>query len=281
MWAELAATAAITLAPGAYGGGIVPTASQANAGARLALMSFRVHADGKTADLYVTTTAACGRRYGTFEVELRDRVTFDDNGVLDHEDDGDATFDNSGGKLDNSWDLDAKYADGKLSGTLQLTSRRGRTRCKTGSKGEWQARNPAVGTSAAAPQPGTPYFGVTSQTVAKHYPAPIVLRTSGNGQRVDGAQWLASARCQRIRNDLFVNTTPRTTITGTSFERNERFSIRYIEGLADFRARLDGGFTDVGANGNLRLREVWHARRNDKRTVDRCDSGVVSWRAAP
>jgi hypothetical protein len=285
MWAMLAATVATTMVPGSYGGGIVPTAAQANAGVHLALISLRVHPARQPGDypvdLYVTTTVDCGRGR-TYEVELRDpAVEVDDSGVIAYEDSGDNTYDNSGGTVDTTWHLDATYADGRFAGTLQVRATRRGKRCKAGSKSEWQARNPGVGANDAAALPGTPYFGVTSQVIADHYPAPIVLRTSGNGLRVEGAQWLVSSRCQKQHSDLFVNTTPKTAISGRAFARNERFSVRYVEGLIDFRARLAGGFTDAGASGTLRLREVWHRRGSDKRVTDRCDSGTITWSAAP
>jgi hypothetical protein len=281
MWAAIAA-AAVAVTPGSYGGGVVPSAAQANAGTRLALVSFRVPASGTEADIYVVTSVDCGRG-DVFEVELRvRRQAFTDGGAFEYADNGDDTYDDDGThKLETSWDFAGAFADGKLAGTLQVRTKRGGRRCKSGTKSEWQARNPAAGTAGAEPLPGTPYFGTTAQIVADHYPAPIVLRTTGDGRAVAGAQWLVSARCQKQRNDLFVNTTPKTAIANRTFERDERFSVRYVEGKVDFRARLGGTFTDAGAHGALRLREMWRARRDAKKVVDRCDSATVSWRAAP
>ena len=64
-----------------------------------------------------------------------------------------------------------------------------------------------------------------------------------------------------------------------SFAREERFSIRYSDGLIRYRASFAGRFATDGATGTLRLRTREFNRRG--KLTARCGSGTRTWNAAP
>jgi hypothetical protein len=132
--------------------------------------------------------------------------------------------------------------------------------------------------AATIPPNGARFSGTTAQE-SDGLPMGVVLRTIDGGRRVT-ALWQSFARCGRGTIPLD-NLTPSMRISRTgTFQRSERFAIRYDDGTADrFTVFFGGRFLTDGAAGSLRVRVRYTARGG--RTLARCDSGVLRWTAAP
>ena len=106
----------------------------------------------------------------------------------------------------------------------------------------------------------------------------MVLRTTRDGAKV-AARWNAIARCRRGPSERLGNFTPATRVRPDgSFERRERFSVRYADALVRYRVRFAGRFQADGAQGELRMRARVFDRRG-RRLRTRCDTRRRRWQA--
>ena len=187
-------------------------------------------------------------------------------------------------RFEYGWSLRGTVAGQTVTGGLRIAGRRriggGRwVRCRRRPERGFQARlaAPPAG-SPAMPRPASSYYGLSDMEIVDGLRAPVVLRTTRNGDGV-AARWNAIARCRRGVGERLANFTPATRVRPDgSFARNERFSVRYADALVRYRVRFAGRFQSDGAQGELRMRARVFDRRG-RRLRTRCDSGRRRWRA--
>jgi hypothetical protein len=163
---------------------------------------------------------------------------------------------------------------------LRYTTRFKGRKCTTASTPEFVARPATSETGTGSALGSTEYRGLVAKPIRRAYAAPIVLLTSPDATKLLGAAWTAALRCKHKKSDWFDNYSPPAPINpdGT-FERNERFSERFADGESfRYRAQFAGRIIGRVATGSLRFREVI---RRHGHVRDRCDSGQLSWLAAP
>jgi hypothetical protein len=164
---------------------------------------------------------------------------------------------------------------GTVQATMRLT-RPGRRaeRCNSGAR-TWQVRAAAPEPTAAAPQPGGSYHGLTGQAVRR--PLALVLRVDPRGRRVRTATFEYRQRCRRGAFD-WENVTPggRIAADGT-FRLRETFTYGWADGPERYRVKVDGRFTTSGVSGTLSVTSVLRSRSG--RVLDRCRTGRVTFSA--
>jgi hypothetical protein len=166
-------------------------------------------------------------------------------------------------------------------GTLHITGRTRSHKCRRKPNRAFTVRiaGPRSG-APARPAPRAFYVGTSNFQLFRTIQAPVMLRATKDARKV-AAEWTMDAKCGKGAPEHFLNFTPpmRVRADGT-FSRSERFSVRFLDALVRFRPTFAGRITADGASGTLRLRARIFNRRGTKLKT-RCDSGVVTWNAAP
>src|SRR5215218_7922711 len=162
-------------------------------------------------------------------------------------------------RFEYGWLVRGTVAGQTVTGSLRIAGRRrighGRwVRCRRRPERAFEARLATQPAGAAArPQPASSYYGLSDIVIADGLRAPVVLRTTRDGAKV-AARWNAMARCRRGPRERLANFTPATRVRPEgSFERSERFSVRYADALVRYRVRFAGRFLADGAQGELRM----------------------------
>lgn len=156
----------------------------------------------------------------------------------------------------------------------------------------WQARRPAAPGAFAAPAPfaGAMLYGITTQRVGTQ--APIVLRVSADGRKVERAAHRVQTRCIR-RRVVTPNIRLRPAIGAVyydaaasirrdgSFVDRQQATVRSRTIVNSAISRLAGRFGMLGAAGSLRYEERIVTARTG-RVRERCSTpGGIRWSVAP
>ena len=268
------ATASAQVPPGAtFGGGAIalPGKTVGQSGDRE--VALRVAADGLSARIRALSVLRCRGRLdapgamgtvgigpdGHFAGRLRRRVG---RGV------GRETY-----RIDIAGTIAGSNATGTMTASVL---RRGRRRCSH--TGTWRALVPPEFPSEGDDTAPT-WAGVVDQPGATA-PLGVMLRT-GIG-REDLTRVLIGLRIRCRRASPFYL----THFTGTVPDQIGEFEIRDRFGYRDARVRhrvsavVTGFAVSVGFTGTARYRSVHRSRRTG-RVIDRCDSGRVTYKAAP
>ena len=187
-------------------------------------------------------------------------------------------------RLEYGWSLRGTLAGRTVTGGLRIVGRRrigrGRwVRCRRRPERGFEARLATrPGGAAARPRPASSYYGLSNVVIVDGLRAPVVLRATRDGAKV-AARWNVIARCRRGASERLANFTPATRVRPDgSFERRERFSVRYADALVRYRVRFAGRFQADGAQGELRMRaQVFD--RGGRRLRTRCDTRRRRWYA--
>jgi hypothetical protein len=185
------------------------------------------------------------------------------------------------GRLKTRWTVKGQLTGDVARGILHITGTTRSHRCRRKPDRPFTVRIAGPRTGAPAQPPARAfYIGTSSRELFDHIQAPVALRVSTDARKV-ASQWTMDAKCGKGAPEHFVNFTPgmRIRADGT-FSRSERFKIRFSDAVVRYHPSFAGRITADGASGTLRLRARIYTR-SGKKLVTRCDSGVVSWNAAP
>jgi len=173
----------------------------------------------------------------------------------------------------------ASAADGTISATIERSVEGRTTMCRSG-KVEFGARRPTGGMGSPGAPKKARYFGTTSQRGVGSS-RPIVLRVSGDGSRLTRVLFGESVRCDDDRLSVGVEA-PRTNIRIDARGRvndRDRFTLTQGETLVHVDDRFTAELGSRGARGTFSLSDRTTDRASG-RTIQRCNSGTVRWRAA-
>jgi hypothetical protein len=254
-----------------YGGGAAP-ASLSKSRTQLVLVGLRTTPAGRVR-VHLFVSARCGFGAVRHAVRLNPDGTFAFNVPIRHRL-RDNRFVIQRARVAISGQVTGATASGVAS-TRLVQRRNGRVvaRCRSGRRA-WTARAAGAEGTAAGPQPGGAYFGLTSQPM---HVFPFVLRVSPNARRVRIAAFDYRQQCG---GGFFEseNLTPSGPIRADgSFRLRERFGITWANGRERYRVRIDGRFTPNGVSGTLSVRSV--LRSPSGRVLDRCSTGRVGFAA--
>jgi hypothetical protein len=165
---------------------------------------------------------------------------------------------------------------GKLTPDAVTGSIRLRNRCGNSTHAVLLRSATTPAGAAAAPPRNTLFYGLTNH-LAGGVLTPVVLRVAGNGRVY--ANTYTTARCDgRFTWPVSNSTAPTTVKADGTFQRNERFTVRYRDGSTErYRVSFGGRFLADGATGTLRVRLVYR----DGRARYSCDTGPQTWTARP
>ena len=167
----------------------------------------------------------------------------------------------------------------EAAGTLSVrTKQRGRAAC-TGDVPFRAIPGPSLAGAAPAPAPANAtLLGMTSDSRG---PFAFNLRVSANGKRVTQALFGVNRGCKTIKQPEETDyTKPITIRPDGTFRRVERFTVRYTDATERNRVVIAGRFVNGGAVGTIRWTAVARSPKTG-RVNDRCDTGRLTWSAAP
>jgi hypothetical protein len=254
-----------------YGGGTAPD-SVRRANRQLTLVGIRTAGDG-SGRIAVKVAAGCGLAKATRAVQPAADGTFRLEFTSRNRVPGEP-----GLRQRSRFTVTGRIVGAVAGGTVRarLTFRRGgRTveRCDSGDRA-WAARAAAAEPTAAAPQPGAAYHGLTSQSGR---PFPFVLRVDPGATRVRVAAFDYRQRCDDGGFE-WENITPGARIAADdSFRLRERFGYTWADGRERYRVKVDGRFTTTGVSGTLSVSSV--LRSPGGRVIDRCATGRQTFAA--
>jgi hypothetical protein len=173
----------------------------------------------------------------------------------------------------------ANAAEGTLSATIQRSLEGRTTTCRSGQVA-FAVRRATSGLGTPGAPKAARYYGTTNQksTGANR---PIVIRVSADGARITRALFGESVKCTGGRLAIGVEA-PRTNIALDAQGRvkdRERFTITAGETVTHVDDRFTAQLGTRGARGTFSLSDRTDDRASG-RTIQRCESGTIRWRAS-
>ena len=187
-------------------------------------------------------------------------------------------------KITTRFELSGRFtaagaAEGTVSATIEQSVEGRVETCKTG-RVKWGARRPTSGVGTPGAVKRGRYYGTTSQRGAGPS-RPIVLRISGDGKTLARGLFGESVKCNDGRLSIGLEG-PRTSVPIDSRGRvrdRERFTRDDGATKVYVDDRFTASFGSKGARGTLSLSDRTVDAASG-RTIQRCKSGVVHWRAS-
>lgn len=174
-------------------------------------------------------------------------------------------------------DIAGVIAGPRATGTMTATVLRpGRSACRR--TGTWRAIVPPDFPSEGDDTSST-WAGVVKQGAAAR-PLGVMLRTGIGPRDLTRVLIGMRIRCRRAAPFYITHFTRTQPDPIGEFEIAERFTQRYARTTERVTATVTGFAVSVGYTGTARYRSILRSRRTG-RVVDRCDSGAVTYAAAP
>ncbi len=273
-----AATAQAPRKPsGNFGGGALVAPPRDLFGAGNAVVALRA-LDERKLEIEATVRARCAGGDISAEVTIAADGTFSAGGTATQNPTPDAKV-STRYKLSGAF-TSASAIEGTVSATLTRTASGDRETCRTGTV-KFGARRPGSEIGKRGAEGAARYYGTTAQRGVGPR-RPIVLRISGDGERISRALFGEQVKCSDGTRAIGIEA-PRTNVaisrTGRAKDR-ERTTIDNGATLTYVDDRFTAVIGRRGAKGTFSLSD----RTVDKATgniIQTCASGEVKWAAAP
>jgi hypothetical protein len=262
---------------GHYGGGVLVAPPKDLFGAGNAVIGLRA-LTGRRLQIEATVRGKCTGGDIAADVRVAADGTFSADGTATQEPDRDEKV-RTTYKLTGAF-TSATAVEGTLSATLVKSAAGERERCRTG-KVTFGARRPGTELGKRGAQRSARYYGTTTQRGVGPR-RPIVLRVSGDGERISRAMFGEQVKCSDGTRAIGVEAPSTNIAIGDNGRVKDREKYTIDNGAT--RTYVDDRFTAVvgrtGAKGTFSLsdRTVDKASGN---VIQTCRSGQVKWTAAP
>jgi len=200
--------------------------------------------------------------------------------------DGEVTQDPSPGlTITTTYKLSGRFtganaAEGTISATIVRSRYGAKTSCRSGEVA-FAARRPTSGVGSPGAPEAARYYGTTAQKSSTGPNRPIVIRVSADGRRITRALFGESVKCDDGKLAIGIEA-PRTNISIDSHgivRDRDRFTITAGELVTYVDDHFTARLGTRGASGTFSLSDRT-TDRTSGRTIQRCASGRIRWRAS-
>ncbi len=274
------APAAIAEAPtpprGNFGGGALVSPPADIFGAGNAIVALRALPERRL-EIEATVRAKCAGGDISAATKIATSGAFGSDGEVTQEP-------GPGLKITTTYKLSGRFtganaAEGMISATMVRSLEGRKTTCRSGEV-KFAVRRATSGLGTPGAPKAARYYGTTAQKSTGPN-RPIVMRVSADGRRITRALFGESVKCDDGRLSIGVEA-PRTNVAIDSRGRvkdRDRFTITEGETVTYVDDSFTAQLGTRGARGTFSLSDRTTDRASG-RTIQRCKSGTIRWRAA-